>query len=109
MKMYRRHANLCACKSKMFSPTNFHTKYSSWYEQVLRLFLTVRVKSAIVFYRMIECGVTDEGCAALASALRSNSSQVRELYLSSNKLQHTGLKLLSAGLKGPHCKLKKLM
>ncbi|XP_067307565.1 NACHT, LRR and PYD domains-containing protein 12-like [Pseudorasbora parva] len=54
------------------------------------------------------CGVTDEGCAALASALRSNPSHLRELYLSENNLGDSGVKLLSAGLENPLCKLEKL-
>ncbi|XP_056312387.1 uncharacterized protein LOC130223621 [Danio aesculapii] len=55
------------------------------------------------------CGVSDEGCAALASALRSNSSNLRELDLSENKVGDSGVKLLSAGLEDPHCKLEKLV
>uniref|UniRef100_A0A672KU90 Uncharacterized protein n=1 Tax=Sinocyclocheilus grahami TaxID=75366 RepID=A0A672KU90_SINGR len=55
-----------------------------------------------------DCGITDEGCAALASALRSNPSHLRELDLSWNKLGDSGMKLLSAGLDDPCCKLKKL-
>ncbi|XP_051725334.1 NLR family CARD domain-containing protein 3-like isoform X3 [Ctenopharyngodon idella] len=54
------------------------------------------------------CGVTDEGCAALASALRSNPSHLRKLYLSRNKLGDSGVKLISAVLENPHCKLEKL-
>ncbi|XDV33219.1 hypothetical protein PO909_003725 [Leuciscus waleckii] len=53
-----------------------------------------------------ECGVTDEGCAALASALRSNPSHLRKLHLSGNKLGDSGVKLFSAGLENPHCKLE---
>ncbi|XP_056335822.1 NACHT, LRR and PYD domains-containing protein 3-like [Danio aesculapii] len=53
-----------------------------------------------------QCGVRDEGCAALASALRSGSSHLRELILSGNKLGDPGVKLLSDGLKDPHCKLE---
>ena len=52
------------------------------------------------------CLVTEEGCAALASALNSNPSNMRELDLSNNDLQDSGVKLLSAGLKSPHCKLE---
>ncbi len=62
----------------------------------------------IVLYRLNHCEVTDEGCAALASALRSNSSHLRQLNLCGNKLGPTGLNLLSDGLKDPHCKLEKL-
>uniref|UniRef100_A0A672QZL4 Uncharacterized protein n=1 Tax=Sinocyclocheilus grahami TaxID=75366 RepID=A0A672QZL4_SINGR len=62
-----------------------------------------------VFQKLLsDCGVTDEGCAALASALRSNPSHLRELDLSRNKLGDSGVKLLSAGLADPHCKLEKL-
>ncbi|XP_016107534.1 ribonuclease inhibitor-like [Sinocyclocheilus grahami] len=52
------------------------------------------------------CGVTDEGCAALASALRSNPSHLRELSLSGNKLRDLGVKRLCAVLEDPHCKLE---
>ncbi|KAI5086135.1 NACHT, LRR and PYD domains-containing protein 3 isoform X3, partial [Silurus meridionalis] len=56
--------------------------------------------------RMEYCGVSDEGCAALASALRSNPSHLRKLDLSGNKVGDTGVKFLSAVLENPHCKLK---
>ncbi len=62
----------------------------------------------VLFCRLSCCGVTDEGCAALSSALRSNSSHLRELDLSGNNLGAAGLKLISDGLKDPHCKLEKL-
>ncbi|XP_045068629.1 ribonuclease inhibitor-like, partial [Coregonus clupeaformis] len=52
------------------------------------------------------CLVTEEGCASLASALKSNPSHLRELDLSNNDLKDSGVKLLSAGLEYPHCKLE---
>nr|UTQ10232.1 NLRP12-like protein 2 [Ctenopharyngodon idella] len=55
-----------------------------------------------------DCGVTDEGCAALASALRSNPSHLRELKLSNNNLGDSGVKLLSTALEIPQCKLESL-
>ncbi|KAL1260111.1 hypothetical protein QQF64_007938, partial [Cirrhinus molitorella] len=58
--------------------------------------------------QMNSCGVTDEGCAALASVLRSNPSHLRELNVSGNKLGGSGVKLFSSGLENPHCKLEKL-
>ncbi|XP_051719297.1 NLR family CARD domain-containing protein 3-like isoform X3 [Ctenopharyngodon idella] len=54
-----------------------------------------------------DCGVTDEGCAALASALRSNPSHLRDLNLSLNKIGNS-VNLLSDVLQDPHCKLEKL-
>uniref|UniRef100_A0A671RY95 NACHT domain-containing protein n=1 Tax=Sinocyclocheilus anshuiensis TaxID=1608454 RepID=A0A671RY95_9TELE len=67
---------------------------------------TERLKSVIVLYRLSECGVTDEGCAVLASALRSNPSHLRQLDLSMNKFRASGLNLLSDLLKDPPCKLE---
>ncbi|KAL7858974.1 hypothetical protein SRHO_G00141210 [Serrasalmus rhombeus] len=56
--------------------------------------------------RLRWCNITEKGCAALASALSSNSSHLKKLNLSYNKLQDSGVKLLSAGLENPHCKLE---
>ncbi|XP_051717279.1 NACHT, LRR and PYD domains-containing protein 12-like isoform X3 [Ctenopharyngodon idella] len=56
---------------------------------------------------LIDCGVTDEGCAALSSALRSNPSHLRQLDLSRNKIGKS-VNLLSDVLQDPHCKLEKL-
>ncbi|XP_042338530.1 ribonuclease inhibitor-like, partial [Plectropomus leopardus] len=54
------------------------------------------------------CLVTEEGCVALASALSSNPSSLRELDLSYNHPGDSGLKLLSAGLEDPNWKLENL-
>ncbi|XP_042593546.1 NACHT, LRR and PYD domains-containing protein 3-like isoform X2 [Cyprinus carpio] len=74
--------------------------------KVLQKLLPVIKESRSV--QLYDCGVTDEGCAALASALRSNPSHLRELNLSQNKLRDSSMKLLSAVLEDPHCKLKTL-
>ncbi|XP_036829234.1 NLR family CARD domain-containing protein 3-like [Oncorhynchus mykiss] len=58
--------------------------------------------------RLSRCLVTEEGCASLVSALRSNPSHLRELDLSYNDLKDSGVELLSAGLEDPHCRLEKL-
>ncbi|XP_060760276.1 NACHT, LRR and PYD domains-containing protein 3-like isoform X2 [Neoarius graeffei] len=54
------------------------------------------------------CGVSNEVCAALSSALRSNPSHLRELNLNNNKLGDSGVKRLCAVLENPHCKLETL-
>ncbi|KAI4897001.1 hypothetical protein NFI96_008862 [Prochilodus magdalenae] len=51
------------------------------------------------------CMVTEEGCSYLASALSVNPSHLKELDLSYNHPRDTGVKLLSAGLEDPHCRL----
>ncbi|XP_048859432.1 NACHT, LRR and PYD domains-containing protein 3-like isoform X24 [Brienomyrus brachyistius] len=51
------------------------------------------------------CDLIDEHCEMLTSALRSNSSPLRELDLSDNDLKNKGVMLLSAGLGDSHCKL----
>ncbi|XP_052375879.1 NACHT, LRR and PYD domains-containing protein 3-like isoform X10 [Oncorhynchus keta] len=80
-------------------------KYSRSEEGLLRLLPVVKVSRAAL---LSGCGVTEEGCASLVSALKSNPSHLRELDLSNNDLKDSGVKLLSAGLGNPHCKLETL-
>uniref|UniRef100_A0A672K1E7 NACHT domain-containing protein n=1 Tax=Sinocyclocheilus grahami TaxID=75366 RepID=A0A672K1E7_SINGR len=53
------------------------------------------------------CGLTADGCAALASALSSNQTQLKALDLRGNKLTDSGVKLLSHLLEDPQSKLEK--
>ncbi|XP_052364569.1 NACHT, LRR and PYD domains-containing protein 3-like isoform X18 [Oncorhynchus keta] len=80
-------------------------KYSRSEEGLLRLLPVVKASRAVL---LSGCGVTEEGCASLVSALRSNPSHLRALDLSNNDLKDSGVKLLSAGLGNPHCKLETL-
>ncbi|XP_059356726.1 NACHT, LRR and PYD domains-containing protein 12-like isoform X5 [Carassius carassius] len=74
--------------------------------KVLQKLLPVIKESRSVQLRY--CDVSDEGCSALTSALRSNPSHLRELDLSWNKIRDSGVKRLCAGLEDPRCKLEKL-
>lgn len=56
--------------------------------------------------RLRNCGVTDKGGVALASALRIDSSRLRELDLTENQLGDASEKLLSALKNDPHYKLE---
>ncbi|KAI4873042.1 hypothetical protein NFI96_007858 [Prochilodus magdalenae] len=58
--------------------------------------------------RLSGCMVTEEGCSYLASALSKNPSHLKELDLSYNHPGDTGVKLLSARLEDPHCRLDTL-
>ncbi|XP_052408011.1 NACHT, LRR and PYD domains-containing protein 3 isoform X5 [Carassius gibelio] len=51
------------------------------------------------------CHLSDQHCEVMASALQSSNSSLRELDLSHNDLQDSGLKHLCAGLKSPNCQL----
>ncbi|XP_032872141.1 NACHT, LRR and PYD domains-containing protein 3-like [Amblyraja radiata] len=50
-------------------------------------------------------GLTDSGAEDLASALSTNPS-LKGLYLSGNKLGNSGVKLVSAALRNPDCKIQ---
>ncbi|KAJ8332535.1 hypothetical protein SKAU_G00423240, partial [Synaphobranchus kaupii] len=54
------------------------------------------------------CNLTDGCCDVLASVLRSPHSELRYLELRDNELQDSGVRVLSAGLEDPHCKLQTL-
>uniref|UniRef100_A0A3Q4GX89 NACHT domain-containing protein n=1 Tax=Neolamprologus brichardi TaxID=32507 RepID=A0A3Q4GX89_NEOBR len=61
-----------------------------------------------LFCRLSACNHLERSCEALSSVLSSQSSSLRDLDLSDNDLQDSGVKLLSAAVKSPHCTLETL-
>ncbi|CAL8407021.1 unnamed protein product, partial [Arctogadus glacialis] len=79
-------------------------KYSASDQGLLRLLPVVKASKTSL---LNGCHLSERCCEALASVL-SSSSSLRELNLSSNHLHDPGVKLLSAGLRSPHCTLETL-
>ncbi|XP_051560085.1 NLR family CARD domain-containing protein 3-like [Myxocyprinus asiaticus] len=52
------------------------------------------------------CNLTGQHCETVSSALQSSNSLLRELDLSNNDLQDSGVKLISDALKSTNCKLE---
>ncbi|XP_072894122.1 ribonuclease inhibitor-like [Hemitrygon akajei] len=65
-------------------------------------------KCKILKLGLRDVGLTDSGVEDLVSALRTNLS-LTELDLSENKLGDSGVKLVSAALRNPECKIQKLL
>ncbi|XP_075309401.1 NACHT, LRR and PYD domains-containing protein 3-like [Odontesthes bonariensis] len=80
-------------------------KYSASEEALLRLLPVVKASNKAV---LSDCNLSERSCAALSSALSSQSSSLTELDLSNNNLRDSGLKQLSVGLQSPNCNLEAL-
>ncbi|XP_045917529.1 protein NLRC3-like [Micropterus dolomieu] len=80
-------------------------KYSASEEVFLRMLPVVKASKKAL---LSDCNLSERSCEALASVLSSQSSCLKELDLSNNDLQDTGVKLLCAGLGSPYCILETL-
>ncbi|XP_030011393.1 NACHT, LRR and PYD domains-containing protein 12-like isoform X2 [Sphaeramia orbicularis] len=81
-------------------------KFSAKEEAFLKLLPVVKAsKKALLGC----CALAQRSCKALSSVLICQSCSLRELDLSGNELQDSGVKELCSGLESPHCKLENIM
>ncbi|KAM9376545.1 protein NLRC3-like [Pholidichthys leucotaenia] len=80
-------------------------KYSPSEEALLRLLPVFKASTKAL---LNSCNLSERSCEALSSGLSSQSSSLRELDLSNNDLEDSGVKMLCVGLQSPHCRVKTL-
>ncbi len=60
----------------------------------------------LLSFSLAGCNLTAQCCESLSSALQSSNSVLRDLDLSNNVLQDSGVKFISDGLKSTNCQLQ---
>ncbi|XP_013771403.1 NACHT, LRR and PYD domains-containing protein 12-like [Pundamilia nyererei] len=76
---------------------------STYFESMMFDFILVFFMSSLS-----SCFLSEKSCEALSSVLTCQTSNLRELDLSNNDPQNSGVRLLSAALQSPHCALETL-
>ncbi|XP_041834307.1 protein NLRC3-like [Melanotaenia boesemani] len=80
-------------------------KYSASEEALLRLLPVVKASNKAL---LSGCNLSERSCEAIARVLSTQSSRLRELDLSNNDLQDSGVKKLCGGLESPYSQLDTL-
>ncbi|XP_067357129.1 protein NLRC3-like [Channa argus] len=80
-------------------------KYTGSEVALLRLLPVVKLSCKAL---LNDCNLSERSCEALSSVLSSQTSSLRELDLSNNNLQDSGVKLLCSGLESPFCIMEML-
>uniref|UniRef100_W5K1Y6 Uncharacterized protein n=1 Tax=Astyanax mexicanus TaxID=7994 RepID=W5K1Y6_ASTMX len=84
--------------NSIFYYLSIHSNILLWvYCKLICLFLC---------FRLASCDLGIKTCENLESVLNLENSSLKELDLSNNDLQDSGVELLSAGLKSSQCKLQ---
>uniref|UniRef100_A0A3B1KJU3 B30.2/SPRY domain-containing protein n=1 Tax=Astyanax mexicanus TaxID=7994 RepID=A0A3B1KJU3_ASTMX len=79
------------------------SKYDPSEKCLSRLLPVIEISRRAV---LASCNLGVKTCESLGSVLKLENSSLKELDLSNNDLQDSGVELLSAGLKSSHCKLQ---
>ncbi|XP_050958177.1 protein NLRC3-like, partial [Labeo rohita] len=77
-------------------------KFKKSDECLIRLLAVIKTSKRAL---LNDCGLTDKSCSALAIVLGSDTS-LKELNMSNNNLQDSGVKLLCHGLENMKCRLE---
>uniref|UniRef100_A0A3P9DFN0 B30.2/SPRY domain-containing protein n=1 Tax=Maylandia zebra TaxID=106582 RepID=A0A3P9DFN0_9CICH len=77
-------------------------KYSASEEALLRLLPVVKASNKAL---LSSCSLSEKGCKDLLSVISSQSCSLRELDLSTKRLNDLAVKILSAAVQSPHAKL----
>ncbi|XP_041637968.1 NACHT, LRR and PYD domains-containing protein 12-like isoform X4 [Cheilinus undulatus] len=80
-------------------------KYSASEEALLRLLPVVKASNKAL---LSDCKLSERSCGTLSSVLSSQSSSLRDLDLSNNDLQDSGVEQLCGGLRDPQSTLQTL-